>query len=784
MRSVNHGKTREFCLRLLRAESEEEVIEVLQKQGFWDDRRVWKPYGNIPNNRGIVGNQQSSPVAALVEKIVNSIDAVLTAECYRNGIDPTGHQAPKMMQSAVEKFLHVPGGRIQNLDGKARTPFAERIQLIACGTKEHPCYLIIDDGEGQTPDQFPNTFLSLLGENKTRIPFVQGKYNMGGTGVLQFAGTHSFQLIISRRQPDIPRPVSGSLSMPWGFTLIRRLEPGPEQPQSTYVYLAPSDQIPSFEADYLPIRPGRYPDAYKESLLAGTCIKLWNYKLPGRLKTIATLDLRYALERHLQDPALPIRVCERRPGYRAHFYDTTMSGLCSILADSREDIEAGLDTGSPLDVPGVGHVDLRIVVIREGVGDKRYPSGVFFNVNGQLHSELGSDFISRRTKLDYIAESMIVMTDCTSLPPRIREDLFHASRDRMRQCEERAALEESISEYLKDHPGLRDLNARRRQSRLSEALSENETTVVIQDLVKSDPTLAALFGHGQRIKIPDSGPIPEPEPYVGRQFPTYFCIAKEPKSGLVKRCPRNHTCRVEFETDATNDYFTRSTDSGHLKSLGLPILKSIHLWNGKATLRYALPVTCNIGDSLRVEVSIMDVSRVDPLKSSFLIEVELEVPPGPSGPPSPPHGTMLTGLPNIVEVKRDEWARHNFNEQSALELKCGEDDTLDMFINMDNIHLRNEIARRRNVEPDLLQYWFKYGLCLLALGILYQQRQSQQHPDSLTNLGANDEHGTENFESIAEACRGLAVTVIPVISQLSRGRTHGELQHSSHTRRD
>src|SRR3712207_7294000 len=54
---------------------------------------------------------------------------------------------------------------------------------------------------------------------------------------------------------------------------------------------------------------------------------------------------------------------------------------------------------------------------------KCYPAGVFFNVNGQLHGELGVEFISRRTKLDYIADSMIVLVDCTPLPSRVREDL-------------------------------------------------------------------------------------------------------------------------------------------------------------------------------------------------------------------------------------------------------------------------------------------------------------------------------------------------------------------------
>jgi len=498
-------QNRDLCLSLLRCETEEDVVALLQSKGLWDDRSLWRPYGDISNNRGIVGNQQSSPVAALVEKLVNSIDAVLIAECLRHGIDPASPNAPQTMQVAVEHLLGVRDGRIQNLDAGSRTRYAERIHLVACGTKDQPSYLIIDDGEGQTPDDFPETLLSLLLENKTAIPFVQGKFNMGGTGVLQFAGTHSFQLVISKRQPDLPSGPSPR-HRHWGFTLLRRLDPGPSQPQTMYVYLAPGGQVPSFEADDLPVLPGRYPEVYVGGIAAGTCIKLWNYKFPGRLKTLATLDLRYALERHLQDPALPIRIHERRSGYRAHFYDTTMSGLCSVLADDKTRIEPGLDTGGPMEVAGAGAVHIRVVVLKEPeeekhTGSERYAGGVFFNVNGQLHSELGSDFISRRTRYDYIAKDMIVIVDCTALPRRVREDLFLASRDRMRQCQERISLEDAVVEYIKDHQGLRELNARRRQARLA-TRREEDASAVIQALIRADPTLAALLGKGQKVKVP------------------------------------------------------------------------------------------------------------------------------------------------------------------------------------------------------------------------------------------------------------------------------------------
>ena len=764
-------KAQTLCYELLRSETEDEVISILKKEGFWEDRRVWQPYGNIGNNRGIVGNQQSSAVAALVEKIINSIDAVLTAECLIDGIDPTSSDAPSTMREAVERFFGVRDGRIEILTPKERTVLAENIQLVACGTKEHPCYLIIDDGEGQQPEDFPNTFLSLLRENKTKIPFVQGKFNMGGTGVLQFSGYNSFQLIISRRQPEIPsagRPTTQIYR--WGFTLVRRMDPSTDQPQSTYVYLAPNNKILSFESESMNVKPGRHPDLYVNAMEAGTCIKIWNYKLPGRLKTIATLDLRYALEKYLQDPALPIRVYERR-NYRANYYDTTVSGLACVLSDNRQDIEPGMDSGGPLEVPEVGTIHMRVVVVRdnpENQGeDKRYPPGIFFIVNGQLHSMLESDFISRRTKLDYISDSLIVMVDCTSIPTRVREDIFLASRDRMRYCSERTLLENAIVDYLKDHPGLRALNALRRQKRLTSSLSDVETKKILQALVKSDPTIAKLFGKGQQIKIP-SGNIPEPESYVGRQYPTIFRLLKEPAGGLIKKCPINHTCRIEYETDATNDYFSRANEHGRVEIQGASTLLSVHLWNGKASLRFAHPTASNIGDQLNVHISVTDPSRNKPFDSKFIMEIGPETPMSPSGGEPKPPSSALTNIPSIKEIRRDQWEMVGFDESSAIKIMRGEEDTLDIYINMDNIYLRNEIAKRRNTDPVLLNYWFKWGLCLLALGMIYQQRQRSQ-----TDIGSSTEENSEiineeDRNKISDACEGLAVTIIPVISQISR----------------
>ena len=52
------------------------------------------------------------------------------------------------------------------------------------GEKPDPNIGIVDRGEGQSPRRMPNTILSINKTNKLKVPFVQGKFNMGGTGAL------------------------------------------------------------------------------------------------------------------------------------------------------------------------------------------------------------------------------------------------------------------------------------------------------------------------------------------------------------------------------------------------------------------------------------------------------------------------------------------------------------------------------------------------------------------------------------------------------------------------
>ena len=212
----------ELCLKLLKANFDHEVKEILTEAGYWTTKQVWRPVGDKLDNHGIINNQQVEPVDAFVEKLTNSIDAVLISECLERGIDPTSRDAPETVKHAVAKFIEGKDADPQNLKatdglqghwaerGMDVTGVSRRVTVVATGytPKENngkgcPTISVIDDGEGQTPKKFPETLLKLGSSNKQKVLFAQGKWGQGGTGVLPCSSEQNhFQIIISKRNPS------------------------------------------------------------------------------------------------------------------------------------------------------------------------------------------------------------------------------------------------------------------------------------------------------------------------------------------------------------------------------------------------------------------------------------------------------------------------------------------------------------------------------------------------------------------------------------------------------
>src|SRR3989339_393984 len=147
---MNDSDAKSLCLKLIKSENENEVISVLQFYNLWQDDNNWLYYGNNENNFSTIGNQQSTAEAALVEKLINSVDAVLMKECLKSEILPESKEAPQTIEEAVHRFFGVFKGKLANVDPRIRSELAKNILLVATGDKNNPSYSIIDTGEGQS----------------------------------------------------------------------------------------------------------------------------------------------------------------------------------------------------------------------------------------------------------------------------------------------------------------------------------------------------------------------------------------------------------------------------------------------------------------------------------------------------------------------------------------------------------------------------------------------------------------------------------------------------------
>jgi len=793
-------KPKELCLLLLRADYEDEVTSALSGAGLLDDDSCWRPLGGVEGNWAIVGNQQSKPVDALVDKLVNSIDAVLMSECRRHSIDPESSIAPSSMEEAVKSLFCIPEGRLANASPDRRQELSDMLFLVATGaTKGDPSYTIVDKGEGQTPQRMPATLLSLPSSGKpykAKIPFVQGVFNMGGTGVLPFCSPKSnYQLIISRRAPHACDPNDPTAHL-WGFTLVRRRRPCLSTGRmSRYEYLAPGGIIPTFEALAIPALPGNYPEAYHDGLEFGTVIKLYEYQIrPAALRSPILLDLYYELSRHFVAMAIPVRLCERREGYTMHSYETTLFGMDVRLAiDRSEVLEDGFPESGYLNIPGLGKLPVTVYAFTNKVSSdskirNRWNSqmAVGFTINGQVHYQLGpSLFMKKDVNLDYIAHNILVVVDCTPIPIEKREDLVMGSRDRLRLSDDWMAIEEELEQDLKLDEGLRALNEKRKTEEMQKAFGDDKPLEeILGKLLQVSPSLSALFGRGLKLHKPTSFEWRKRmAPYSGKRFPTFFRL--RPGFPTELKCAYNGARIVHFETDAENHYFTRPREMGTCIVTPSEAFMAVKLWNGIARLTLFPPPTASPGDRIPVMVTVSDPSRTSPI---CLTELSLLVDNPHKVTILTPHATervsqrirrgrfkrFIEGaedesgisLPKTYPVEKSniEWTTHFSEDADAVDVKLTNEQIDLIYVNMSNPYLLSELANRPG-EEVALQNQYRIGLALAAVAVYHSLKSTPKQADADSNGVSNADVETLK-EDVRKALRGVAMIILPMINTL------------------
>ncbi|HRF23646.1 MAG TPA: hypothetical protein PLR98_05770 [Chitinophagaceae bacterium] len=760
-------------LNLFEAGTEQELEEIINKHPDVFHQANWVPIGGNESNYGIIENQQSNPIAALVEKVTNSIDAILTKKCLEKNIKPDSAQAPKSMDEAVKSFF--PDHKNWDIPTH-RKKQAEEIQIIADGPPRNTSVIIYDNGEGQHPKDFDTTFLSLVRGNKNKIMFVQGKYNMGGSGAIVFCGKKGYQLIASRKYDGTGE---------FGFTITREHPFAKGEAESNkntwYEYLKIDGKIPSFE-----LKEDLDLKLLNRKFKCGSIIKLYSYQFPSGYSGFAQ-DLNQSLNEFLFEPVLPIYTVDNKERYPNNkILELDLFGLKRRLENENSYIDDHFSETYTDELFGEMKVTCYLFKAKAGNNDVKQTKenirrqffknnmSVMFSINGQAHGHYTSEFITRTLKFNLLKDYLLIHVDCTKLKYEFRKELFMASRDRLKEGDESRELREFLGRKLRKSK-LDDINRHRKESI---GLDSEDTNELLKSFAKNLPKDSDLFKllqntlkleekRDNEAKKPEhkkDKPKEDIKPFNPKRFPTFFNVHNS-KNGerQVISIPKGGEKIIKFDTDVENDYFDRSEEPGDLeialldaktdistdkpgkdKEIGslLNITKSSP---NQGTIKLALSPTDNLQVTEEVQIKVTLKGAGETFEQILLVKVKDKEAPKTETPKQEETYDNI-GLPELVRVKEEQWATL---ETSGIEMNygtvmypVGEGNILEkIYINLDSkVFLSNRAKLKSAEQIQVAEKRYLASVYFHTL-FLYMITKKRNYKLQLTKDG-NDEEVT------------------------------------------
>ncbi|MBQ8311322.1 MAG: hypothetical protein IJX80_09970 [Clostridia bacterium] len=723
---------KKLLLDLYNAPNADSLYQIILSYGL-DGSEYWKPYGGNFNNAGTFENQQSSPENALVEKLTNSIDAILMKECMIRGIQPKDKNNPNVPQTineATKMFFNVDNGKWENIVSTERNRIAQDIQIILTDDRKTPNVAIYDNGEGQNPSNFENTFLSIARGNKNDVPFVQGKYNMGSTGSLVFCGEkHRYQMIISRRNTNLTD--SDGLI---GFTLVRRHiltpEEEPKYKLTWYEYLVIDDKIPSISDEQLDL------GLNKTSFICGSVVKLYSYQLTH--SSDATLDLWRDLNPLLFESALPILIYENR-GYGGHSSTKVMLGNRTRLAlDSNEHIE--FQKSFQINLFN-SNIPIQVYLFNRDTKNTEFILGksVVYTLNGQTQGAETKSFISQDLGFRNLREFMLVCVDCSQIGTTARQELFMASRDRLKQGRFYTELRQSIIDLLSNDTHLKQKEQEYKGRVFRETGEDKDMVQSLFSKLKGNQDIRKMFSGNngafsfftKKVKKPippeEQKEEKKKEAKKLKRYPTVLKIKGFERSSedFVKVIRKGGKGKIILETDVENTFLSRSDDAGAIEITTLDFGKHGGLGGGhnlpsedSTKLRVQFSGPCEgemevmiepreeaeVGDSIQLSIKMISSAGEHEVVAFIKIDNEAQKPKEPKEKIVEEPELSLPKLTRVVQHSDDpdqaKWSDYGMTSDSIVKIQINNNGAIDeVLINMDSNLVKKLInAKGANVE--------------------------------------------------------------------------------------
>jgi hypothetical protein len=324
-------------------------------------------------------------------------------------------------------------------------------------------------------------------------------------------------------------------------------------------------------------------------------------------------------------------------------------------------------------------------------------------------------------------------------------------------------LFKKLQKELNDHEGLKELDLKRYEEKIADAVDDEEGIEALEELLATDPSLADLLGSITAGKVAaktatdgKGGKIPgKPQPFSGSDFPTYFRRGNGATSVEID-LPRGDTTRVSFQTDVKNNYFTRKKHRGicEFKNGFQP---TFHLFNGRLTFTCHVDKNVSEGTVLKTDAMITDNSGSGPFILTMTGHVvaprEKSVPDDHPPIPTPePKVQAGPSRPDVREVDKGPDAPPITIE------KVPGTQRLELLLNTGSKLLTEAKRLRRPEEEVAVAFVFKYGLALTAMGLLDAMKKTPEW--------AQDEAGCR--QRIQQSAAGVARVIVPLCLSLPK----------------
>jgi len=316
--------------------------------------------------------------------------------------------------------------------------------------------------------------------------------------------------------------------------------------------------------------------------------------LPWGARSVISRDLNQSINEFLFEPALPIYTIDKPERYPL---DKNLArelfGLKRRLEqDDSKYVEATFseDYASA----DIGKTKVTWYVFRNKVEGKSVKESretiereffknnmsVLFSVNGQVHGHYTSEFITRSLKMPLLKSHLLIHVDCTRMKMSFRNELFMASRDRLKGADETRLLRELLTDLL-SRGKLQEIYKQRKDSISLEPGDTKDTNELLRAFTKSMPLNSDLFkllSNTFKLDIPKEPPTKgearkkkdedseKKEPFKPNRFPSFFKLRTEStEEKPAARIPLNGSRSVKLLTDVENQYFDRTQDPGDMR---------------------------------------------------------------------------------------------------------------------------------------------------------------------------------------------------------------------------